>query len=106
MMELLAKYVPIKKTIQIVIMPAINWMYMLFPFPAANCNVRNCTINDSHSIGHRMSYWDETTIPTETLLIPSPLYVHVIHVFDAVGQMVTLVNYQPCQFMMISKKRL
>jgi hypothetical protein len=34
---------------------------------------------------------------TRVLLIPSPLYVYAVHVFDTTGRMTTLVGYQSCQ---------
>ena len=40
-------------------------------------------------IGHRMLYQGETTMVTEALMIPSPLYVYVVHVFDTMGHMAT-----------------
>ena len=41
-------------------------------------------------IGHSMLYQDKTTTATEELLIPSPQYEYIVHVFDTVGHMAAL----------------
>ena len=57
-------------------------------------------------IGHRMWYQDKTTIATEAVLIPSPLYVYIGHVFDAMGHMPALTVYQPCPLIITYKNGL
>ena len=79
---------------------------MHFPFPATYCSVMNGTIRDSHSLirmRHRMSDQDETTMTTKTESIPSPLFMHTVHVFDTVNHKTTLVANQPCPLIITYK---
>ena len=69
----------------------------------------NSTIRDSLSmtnIGHRMSCQDKTTIAKEVVMVPSPLYLYIVHIFDALSYMETVVVYQPCRLIITYKKGL
>ena len=57
-------------------------------------------------IGHIMWYQDKATIAKEALLILSPLYVYIGHVFDAMGHMLALAAYQPCPLIITYKNGL
>ena len=57
-------------------------------------------------IGHRMWYKDKTAIAAEALLIPSPLYVYVGHVLDAMDHMTAQLMYQPCPLIITYKNGL
>ena len=75
----------------------MNCTQMLILSSAADCNVISSTTNGSNSvtdISHRMLYHDKSTMTTEAPMIPSPLYMYEIHVFDVMGQMTTLIVYQ------------
>ena len=76
------------------VIPAMNCFCILFLFPATHRNVMNGTICDTHAttyVDYRMSYQDKATIVTEAPLIPSPLYIYIVHVFQAMDHMTTLV---------------
>ena len=86
--------------ILIMVIDAMNYYLVLFSFPATCCNVMNGTIHDSFSttkFDHKMTYHDKTMIASKVLLIPSPLCICIVHVFDAMDHMTTLAVYQPCQ---------
>jgi hypothetical protein len=90
----------------IVVTYAINCIYMYFSSPAAYPNVINSTIHDPHlmtSMGHSMLYQDKVMIDMEVVLIPSPLYVYIVHVFDVMGRMTTLIDYQPRRLLLTYK---
>ena len=91
------------------VIPAMNCFYVPFLLPATHRNVMNDTIRDTHAttyVDYRMSYQDNTTIVTEALLIPSPLYVYIVHVFVAMDHMTTLVVSQQCRLIITYKKGL
>ena len=80
------------------VVPAIDCMYMHFLSPATYPNVLDTTIRDSNlriSIGHRIMYHDKTTIATEVPMVPSPLDEYIVHVFDTMGHMTTMIAYKP-----------
>ena len=85
---------------QIMVIDAMNCFKVPLSFPATCCDVMNGTIHDSHSttkFDHKMSYHDKTMIASRVLLIPSPLCIYIVHVFDVMGHTKTLVVYQACQ---------
>ena len=93
----------------IVVSHAMNCLYMLVMFSATHCNSMNSPIYDSYlmtSIGHKMSYQKKNKIATEAQSVPSPLYMHIVYVFDTMGHMTTMVAYQPCQLIFTYKIRL
>ena len=88
-------------------MPVMNCVYMYFLSPSAHPNTLDTTIRDSNlmtSIGHRMLYHDNTTTATEALLVPSPLYVLIVYVIDAMGHVTTLIAHQTCRLIMTYTK--
>jgi hypothetical protein len=82
----------------IVVKYAMSYVHMYVSFPAAYPIIMNSTIRDPHlmtSMGHSMLYQDKATIDMEVTLIPSPLYMYRVHVFDFMGHMTTTIVYQP-----------
>ena len=77
---------------------AMNYFKMLLIFPGTHCNIMKSPISDTHLLtcfDHILSYQEETTIATEALLVPSPLYEYLVHVFDTIGHMTTMIVHEP-----------
>ena len=77
---------------------AMNYFKMLLIFPGTHCNIMKSPISDTHlltSFDHILSYQVTTTIVTEALLVPSPLYEYLVHVFDTMDHMTTMIVHEP-----------
>jgi len=80
------------------ILNAMNYFKMLLIFPGTHCNIMKSPISDTHlltSFDHILSYQEETTIATEALLVSSPLYEYLVHVFDTMDHMTTMIVHEP-----------
>ena len=66
----------------------------------------NRTISDEHPmlfIGHGIQYQEQTMMATRVLLIPSPLSMYTVHIFDTMGHVTAMVVYQPRQIIITYK---
>ena len=90
----MCRLVLIEVSMRNVISNAMNCCNMLLTFPGTHCNIMNSPISGLHLLtcfDHILSYQEKTTIATEVILIPSPLYEYLVHVFDIIGHMTIMV---------------